>query len=72
MDENDDEEDECVDDVAGVAEEETEEEYNKQCHRALHENLCRNKMLQYFAEMRQTEEIFEAMLWDNNFRETLY
>lgn len=48
--------------------EETEEESNKRCHKMLHENVCRNHMLNYFAQMRDTQEIFEALLWGDEFR----
>lgn len=59
-------------DCPAVDFEESQMEQNLRCHRALHENLCRNKMLQYFAQMRRTEKIFEAMLWDLDFRQQLH
>ena len=33
-------------------EDETESDRNIRCHRTLHENLCRNRVLNYFAQLR--------------------
>lgn len=35
-------------------EDETEEDRKARCHVPMYENYCRNHMLQYFAQMRQT------------------
>ena len=55
-------------DCPSVEFEETEEETNRRCHKLLHENVCRNHMLNYFAQMRDTQEVFEALLWLDDFR----
>ena len=51
---------------------ETYEEMNERCHGDLHRNMCRNKLLQYYAQMRKTEEIFEALMWLDGFRNDLH
>lgn len=35
-------------------EEETEEEKAERCHPSLYENMCRNSLLSYYAQMRES------------------
>ena len=56
---------------ADVADEETEAERRERCHADYHENFCRNRLLRYFARMKQAEPVYNAMLWLDDFRSDL-